>query len=332
MSAEAQRFRIFAKLKQGMRRPFDRWAARRRPKGRSIELNQKRIFIFPSRSGWGFIAVAILLLLIGVNYENNLLHAVAFLLLSIFVVSIIHTYGNLSGIKVTAIKGYPCFAGEQAEFELRLSASGKRERENVQLAWKGCQSQTVDMIDHSGCTLRLYHPAPERGLLLPRPLLIKSGYPLGLLNVWSWLEVESSAVVYPAPQKSLIPSSLIRSDGEGRLQSHDGGEDFAGLEQYHPGMPLRHVAWKAYARGQGMHAKTFHAEVDERVWLDWEELAGMPTEIRLSCLCYLVLQLEKQGEHYGLKLPGKRFEPDRGKNHRQGLLTALALFPGGGNE
>ena len=329
MSAERQRFAMLAKIRQSLRRPFDRWAARRRPKGRSIELNQKRIFIFPSRSGWGFIFVSMLLLLIGVNYENNLLHAVAFLLLSIFVVSIIHTYSNLSGISITAIKGYPCFAGEQAEFELRLSAGGKRERENVQLAWKGCQPQTIEVIDHSGCTVRLYHPAPERGRLHPRPLLIESAYPLGLLKVWSWIEVDSNAVVYPTPQKSLMPPSHVHSEGEGRLQSLDGGEDFAGLEQYHPGMPLRHVAWKTYARGQGLHAKTFHAEVDERVWLDWDALAGMPTETRLSCLCYLVLQLEKQGEYYGLKLPGKEFDPDRGESHRQKLLAALALFPGG---
>lgn len=309
--------------------PFERWAEQRRPRGQSIELNQRRIFIFPSKAGFAFIAVSILLLMIGINYENNLVHAVAFLLISIFVLSIIHSYSNLSGIRVAAVKGHPCFAGEQAEFELRLSAGGKRQRENVQLAWRGCPAQTVDVVDQNGSTVRLYHPAPLRGQLKPRPLLVESGYPLGLLRVWSWLEIESSALIYPAPQKSQLPPSSVQGDGQGRLQSLDGGEDFAGLEQYHPGMPLRHVAWKHYARGQGLHSKTFHAEVDERIWLDWDGLAGMGTETRLSCLCYLVLELEKKGDLYGLTMPGHKYEPDRGEAHRQRVLTALATFPGG---
>lgn len=308
--------------------PFQRWAESRRPRGASIELNQKRIFIFPSAAGGGFLLVALLLLLIGTNYENNLVHAVAFLLLSLFVLSIIHTYGNLSGIRVTAKESHSCFAGERAEFELHLTANGKRVRENVQLAWKGGTPQTVKAIDGDGCRVRLYHPAPNRGRLKPEPLLIASTFPLGLLRAWSWLEIESSAVIFPAPLPVQMAKSQVLEGGDGAQQAMDGGEDFSGFTQYQPGMPLRHVAWKAYARGRGLHAKTYHAQVDDRIWLDWEAFTGQTTEIRLSNLCYLVNQLEKHGDHYGLRLPGKSFEPDRGEQHRKRLLTALALYPG----
>ncbi len=316
-------------LRRWLAGPFHRWAKKRRPHGRSIQLNQKRIFIFPGRTGWAFLAICILLLLIGINYENNLIHAIAFLMISLFVLSILHTYSNLSGITVTAVRSHSCFAGEQAEFELRLNAVGKRERENIQLAFEGCSTQTVDEVTQTPTTVRLYHPAPRRGLLKPGGLMLETYYPLGLLRAWSWLELDTDVVVYPAPVSSDTPLASSSVQGDGRLKGLDGGEDFSGLEQYQAGMPLRHIAWKNYARGQGLHSKTYAATHDERIWLEWESLAGVGTEARLSRICAWVLELEKTGEYYGLRMPGIEIEPDRGEQHRNKLLKRLALYRGG---
>lgn len=320
---------IVKQIQNLISRPFYRWAAKRRPKGVEIRLNQKRIFIFPSAAGWCFLLLCMLMLVIGINYENNLVHAIAFLLLGMFVLSILHTYANLSGITVASGGAHPCFAGEQAEFELRLSCSGRRARENLQLAWEGEALQTVDLEPEVPLMVRLYHSAPSRGLLRPRPLLLETRYPLGLLRAWSWLEIDTSVLVYPTPQGSALPHGRRYAEGDGSLRAPDGSEDFGGLEQYHPGMPLRHIAWKTYARGQGLHSKSYYASQDERIWLEWDALPGMATEARLSRLCGWILELERKGDHYGLQLPGERYEPDRGEQHRTRLLAQLALFPGG---
>lgn len=315
-----------------LRQPFQVWARSRYAKGQKVRLNQNRIFILPSRAGAVYIGVSLILLLIGMNYENNLVHAVAFLMLSFFILAILHTYSNLSGIEISAKHGYSCFAGEQAEFDIGLKASGRRERENIQLRWRDGTEQTVACVSTSGDEVRLFHHTSKRGNLSPQPLRISTSYPLGLLIAWSWLELDMSATVYPAPARCHMSLTSSPAQGDGHLHSQDEGEDFAGLEQYVPGMPLKHIAWKNYARGQGLHAKTFHTEVDQQCWFDWEMLTGLGTENRLSALCYLILQAEKNGDHYGLRIPGFTCEPGRGEAHRSKLLTALALFPGGARE
>lgn len=213
---------------------------------------------------------------------------------------------------ISVAESSPCFAGEQAEFELRLRATGRRPRENIQLSWAGSTPQTVDVIDQTQRVVKIYHPAPQRGLLKPEALLLETYYPLGLLRAWSWIELDTSVVVYPSELSSQIPLPSNSIQGERQLAGLDGGEDFSGLEQYHPGMSLRHIAWKTYARGQGLYAKTYASALDERTWLDWAMFTGIDTETRLSRICYWILYLEKKGEHYGLRLPGVEIEPDRG--------------------
>jgi hypothetical protein len=97
-----------------------RWALGRHVPARSLTLTQKRIFIFPTRAGLWFLFAALVILLLGINYENNLVYAVSFVLLSLFVVSILHTYSNLAGLTITALAARPCLVGESAEFELLL--------------------------------------------------------------------------------------------------------------------------------------------------------------------------------------------------------------------
>jgi uncharacterized protein (DUF58 family) len=76
-----------------------------------------------------------------------------------------------------------------------------------------------------------------------------------------------------------------------------------------------------------LQVKEYRAFADKRHYLSWEMFPTLAVEERLSCLCYWVLQLEEQGEEYGLKLPGQEvIPPSRGAAHQQLLLKQLALF------
>ena len=52
---------------------FQRWLRRRVPPQKSITLNQRCIFIFPTKIGFAFAALLILLFLGAINYENSLI-------------------------------------------------------------------------------------------------------------------------------------------------------------------------------------------------------------------------------------------------------------------
>ena len=59
-------------------------------------------------------------------------------------------------------------------------------------------------------------------------------------------------------------------------RSAQGQDDFAGLRKYQPGDSLRHVAWKAVARGQAVMTKQFSGLAAGELWLDWDSLPLRP--------------------------------------------------------
>ena len=90
---------------------WQRWLDRRLPRARQVRLDQRRIFILPTGYGVLYLIVAVLLFFGGVNYENNLILALCFLMVSLFVVAILHTFRNLSGLMLRAGGGRSGFVG-----------------------------------------------------------------------------------------------------------------------------------------------------------------------------------------------------------------------------
>ena len=109
-----------------MQRRFQRWVNRRIPAAREVTLDQRRIFIFPSRTGLFFLFCLAVMLLAAINYQNNMSFALVFLLANVFLVSVLHTYANLSGLTIRGVSAQPVFPGQASEFRLRLSRKPKR--------------------------------------------------------------------------------------------------------------------------------------------------------------------------------------------------------------
>ena len=93
---------------------FERWLNRRLPPANRIELGQGNIFILPTREGAYVMILVFLMVLGGINYQNSLIFVLAFLLASLFMVGILHTFRNLSGLIIEAGSARPAFAGEDA--------------------------------------------------------------------------------------------------------------------------------------------------------------------------------------------------------------------------
>ena len=153
--ASRPRFELMARIR--------RWSLSRQSPATSIRLTQKRIYILPTASGTLFLVLLMLLLLMAINYENNLIYALTFLLGSLFLVTILHTYHNLAGIQLTAVRGNHCHAGETAYFQLRLDQQGVRDR--IRLLLPGGSPVTVDLVEPIHW-LELGCPALERGWLM----------------------------------------------------------------------------------------------------------------------------------------------------------------------
>ncbi|WP_243642319.1 DUF58 domain-containing protein [Marinobacterium mangrovicola] len=297
------------------------------PRRRTVTLTQNRIYILPTGAGAGFCVVLVLLLLLGINYENNLAYALTFLLVSIFVISIIHTYGNLAGLQVSALAGRPCFRGDKAGFTLQLTAAPKRDYEQLCLCWDGGVSQMLDLTEERMTQVELACDAPERGWLDPGPLLVETRFPLGLFRAWTWIDTGLKTLVYPRPVSCASPPPA-GGDGGAEVSGvkSRGPEDFQGLARYEKGGSLHQVAWKVYARGQGLHLKQYAGTASEEIWLDWVTWHNGSVEEKLSGICFWALEFHQREQPYGLRLPGLILAPGSGESHRQRVLKALALF------
>jgi uncharacterized protein (DUF58 family) len=157
-------------------------------------------------------------------------------------------------------------------------------------------------------------------------LLIESAYPLGLLRVWTWVDPDMQALIYPKPMQTHVrPEPMTHSEaGDHRAQGqHD---EFRGFRPYQPGDPLRQVMWKTLAKGQTLQSCLYQDYIDLRQWIDWEQFEGMDRENRLARMCGLTLLLAKGEGYYGLRLPGFTLGPSKGDSHRAAVLKELALF------
>jgi uncharacterized protein (DUF58 family) len=241
-------------------------------------------------------------------------------------VSILHTYRNLSGVTLQSAGSKPTFAGDDAEFDINLTRAGVRTYEALQLGWQNDDLTGADLVEDEQCLLKLFFPTSQRGVLNPGRLLIQTRYPVGLFRAWSWVDLDMTAIVYPHPVVAGPLPGALSGTGDGDALQRDGVDDFYGFREYQSGDSLRHVAWKTYARSDDLLLKEFATNVDRRVWIDWEYLSGDGIEVRLGKLCYWVIQLAASQDEYGLRLPGIEIEPGRGLEHRNKLLVELATF------
>ena len=316
-------------LRQHWRQRWMRWMERRIPASSSVTLGHRSIFIFPSAIGWLYGGLLLLLLLTGINYQNSLVHALTFWLFSLGIGAMHFGFSNLSGLTLTAGHALPVFVGENIELPVRLSSPGGKYHQSLLLRYPD-GADVMANVDVSGgesvVTLTLH--ARKRGWLEAERFLLESRYPLGLFRCWSWIRLRYPVVVYPQPV--WVPFRFSSGNEgewlEGISHESRGEHDFHGLRSYQPGDSMRQIAWKQLARGRGLVSKDFDSDEGASCWFDWDVLAPMPQEQRLSHLTAWVLKAHEQGWHYGLRLPGQTLPQHHSELHLEACLKALALF------
>lgn len=317
---------IFDALKAAYRNRWNAWLRRRIPPTRDIVLNQRRVFIFLTSHGGIFTLLLLSLFVAGINYANNLLLGMCFLLGSLLVIAMHHTFANLSGLRITTRGTVSAFAGEPAGFSISLSNPNGRLYYSLMLDWADAH-EMVSLVDQPR-EVTLYLHAERRGRFHPPRLKITTTYPLGLLRAWTWLDLDLDAVVYPKPVASdAMPVGAGEADeAESSRRRRPGQDDFEGLRSFVPGDPLAHVSWKHLARGQGMQVKTYSEPVSGSDTLDYMAMPGLDREARLSRLAWWVEKLHQTHQAYALHLPGRQIAVAHGPRHRLECLEALALF------
>ena len=298
------------------------------PEAPPVTLVQRRIFILPSKQGYLFGGVLLLLLIGSINYNMALGYLLTFLLMSMGGVAMLHTWRNLAHLRLRPGRCDPVFAGDVAYFHVGVETPALT-RFAIAMRRKDEEPVYADVAPSETADIAIPVTTRRRGLLRSGRLEVFTRYPVGLFHAWSYIDFGLTVIVYPRPDVFAgAPPAQSRSLSEEGIPV-PGEEEFNMLRAYRAGDAPRQIAWKALAREKGLLTKEFSAMASSELWIDWDEARASDVESRLSVLAYWVLQAEGFGQAYGLRIPGTVVSPNRGDFHRQRCLEALALFETG---
>ena len=299
-----------------------------------ITISPRQVYILPTRYGLLFAILVVVILIASINSASNLGFLTGFFLASIGLVSMVLTWWNLAGLRITPLSTDPVFAGNKARFMLRLHNARKRSRPGIAVSTASGETaaSVTDVDASSDSTTGVMLHALRRGIFRAGRIRLSTDYPLGLFHAWCYLQTNQQCIVFPSPARA---APRLTSPDDSGTESGDlgrGADDFIGHRYYRDGDPLQHVDWKVAARERGLFSKLFGGDRADQHCLDWEALPDVGTEERLRLLSRAILDASEMRMDYSLKLPGTEIEASRGKRHELQCLTALALFGLDGNE
>jgi uncharacterized protein (DUF58 family) len=317
---------------------FRRWFESRLPLSDSVTLTQRTVYILPTGAGL-MLGVTLLLLLAGaINYQLNLGYLLCFLLGGSVVAGMHVGHGTLRGLHLQVSPPQAQFAHRPGVLEVVLSNGRRTVRHGIGLSVLGLKHWAwADVPAQGRASVEVTWQPLRRGLHRVPTLTAETRFPLGTFRVWTVWRPAAQVLVYPAPEAPTPPLPPVQAHAvaASRALRRDGG-DFDGVRAYRRGDPLKQIVWKKVARSGQLVSREREHPSGDTLWLDWADTGpgathaadagpASPSERRLERLCAWVLQADRLGLNYGLRLPATVVEPASGEAHKRQCLEALAL-------
>ena len=342
---------------------WNKWLNKRIPAATQHRLNHHNIFILPAKFGLLFLALCVLLFLLGTNYQNNLMLLLCYFLLALFLVNLLASYINFARIDLQIGKCPEVYVGDNLHIPLWLNANNDgastangllhfkfqaiKHKSSKKTKIRPNQQSTLVDADAFSNPINLSQKCQQRGKLSLSRVTVESYYPLGLYRCWTHLAFTHEITVFPKPlpcdiQLHVSDHSSAKKSGE-ITNEQAGHDDFSHLKAYQIGEPLNHVAWKQLAKGRGMVSKQFSSTGSHIGWLklstEYKNKTLLHPNMELETaldkelgeLCYQVIELSRTQRVFGLDLGAQCIAPNSGAGHRLACLHALAYFSCGGH-
>lgn len=312
-----------------VRRRFSGWLESRLPYSDRIELTQRNVYILPTRPGLMLGFTLLVLLVASINYQLNLGYLLTFLLAGSAVVGMYVCHGTLRGLTLNLLAPDPQFAGASAMVSIALTNERASVRYGIGLAVLEGTAQDrwvwTDVPALGQSTVQVAFRPQRRGLHRVPALTAETRFPLGTFRVWTVWRPAAQVLVYPAPEAfpPPLPAGEPRAGGAANNRVQSTGE-FDGVRAYRRGDPLKLVVWKKAAKADELISRDTQQAQRYELWLDYARCGGLDAEQRLSRLTAWVLQAERLGLDYGLRLPTQKIAPSGGEAHKRRCLEALA--------
>jgi len=327
-------------LRNFIQKNFEHWLARRIPSRKEHQLNSRNIMIYPTRFGLSYLAFVVLVFLLVTNYQNNIILLFSYLLASLFISVMLHSFYNFSQLHFYSKAQQQGYAGDELYFPIQITAEKTHYDIHVHFTDRIISSQLEKVVQckQGSQEINLLYKSSKRGKHSLGRVTIFSEYSLGIFKSKTVLDFGHYAIIYPKPT-SLIAGQyqLSAQSDEPSIESYqtstiDGTDDFSELKSFIRGESRARTAWKQLAKGQGHYSKHYQASQGQLKWLKLNEMPSNDVEMQLSYLSFLVNELSATNQPFGLALStdshntSMNILPDTGFTHQQACLTALALY------
>jgi uncharacterized protein (DUF58 family) len=313
-----------------LQRRWQRWWHARHPRSDTLTLEQRNIYIVPTRAGAVFAITLLMMLVATINFRLNLGYVLVFLLAGAGLVSMHVTHNTLRGLRLQLRSPVPGFAGHSMPIDVVLWA-GNRERLGLSLRFdRGTAASIVhvDVARGAQQTATLAMLPATRGLHDIDTIRLETRFPFGLFVAWSIWRPAARVLAWPPPEVPTPPwpAPPQTTAGQGRvLADRDGGE-WEGVRAWRRGDPMKRLVWKKMARTGELVSRDTSSVESREIWFDFDAAQGQDIERRLSRMSAWIEAAHAQGLPHGLRLPGLNLEPELGDAQRRRALDALATF------
>ncbi|GAA5006801.1 DUF58 domain-containing protein [Acinetobacter puyangensis] len=305
-----------------LKKYWQNWLSRRFQLKGSKTLAQRDVLVFFNREGYLYLVLLLITFIAGINYGNNLVLALCFLLSSILLLSFYLAFRQLYGLNITYEVAELGQAGQP--FTIKFKFVPQKNQIHLHLRCEYLQQAKKITILKSPLVVQFDHIVSKRGLYQLTPLYFYSVYPFGIIRAWSFVYPQKQVWIAPRP----IEVDLTQFGFKSFLQQQQQGtEDFSHLREFQSGDALNRIAWQQYAKGRGLLVKQFEEVPHHALNFYYDQMPSSLHEEKLGQLMYLVEQAYLQQTGFNLTLPSQSLPFGMGEQHYDQARLMLAQEP-----
>ncbi len=210
------------------------------------------------------------------------------------------------------------FAGEEGQSIFRLFNPAETVSWAIRLH---CDEEMIEIprIDPDETRyVSLAITAPKRGKFTCDACSLQSLFPLSTVRFVLPMESCLNVLVYPKPFGKSLHSFLLH-----QRASFGEEKDFDGLALYSGAESLSRIHWPSVAKGEPSVKVFEHENQSQKLEFDFYK-AAKNDEARLSQLCLWVLECERVGQSFAIRMPQKTLHSN--KAGIDAILDYLALY------
>ena len=304
-----------------LKQQWNTWVRRRFRYQGAKQIKQNEVYVFLHPQGYLYIVLLLITFIAGINYANNLILGLCFLLSSILCLSFFMAFRQLYKLHIRLHPPAVLQAGEVDYLDLEIDVP---DINASQQRWLSVILQDdVQHIYVSGKTqIRLNISPMKRGQYHLPLIQLRSTFPFGLVRAWSY--VYYAEPIWVAPEALTLTELQYIHQQAIPLNRPD---DFKELKQYQVGEALNMMSWKHVAQGKGMFVKVFEATEDDRVEINYDDFLHLDYETRLKVMMGLAIYYRHQNKPYALKIHHQALKAGIDADHFLQTQLILAQQP-----